>query len=426
MKRILIHMRVTDHSEYDIFKLSTHEELQTFVNEQNGGNCPNFGNRLWFQGLMSEIQSADTVFEIFDSTMTKEEINERYDMIVAPMANVFAIDYAPLLESLAARFEGIRIPVYVIACGIQAGSYDELDDIIRAVGPQAKKFISNVYNTGGEFALRGYFTKEFFERLGFSSAVVTGCPSMFQLGRNLQVTQEKKPLEQFKVGLNGTPSDYKELFKQYPTAEFFDQNTYYHQLLNTAHFEGNTSDSVRLKQWIKMYGLQTSEWLLEDRIRLIPNMNQWRHYLQTEQFTLSYGSRIHGSIMPILSGVPAVLESRDARTKEMAEFFDIPCVQPEGYREYGSLYGLYENIDYTAFNKGFAARFDAYESFLRKCGIVEKINENNPFFYEIDELLPLSTTVNQRAAMRRMYEAKSGCWRMYAQLLLAKRKLFSR
>ena len=421
MKRILVHMIVSDHSEYDIFRLSTHEELQACINTQYDGNCPNFGNRLWFQGLISEISYNNEV-EYFHHKMEKSVINERYDCIVAPMANVFSAGYSALLESLAQRFEGIKIPVYVIACGIQAQSYDDLDGLIHAIGKQAKRFISAVYNTGGEFALRGYFTKEFFERLGFSSAVVTGCPSIFQRGRNLMISQEKCSPKLFKPVLNGNPDDYKNIFEQYPTAEFFDQNMYYHELLDQEAFSNGMSDASRLRQWIKTYGVYTTKLLLNDRIRLIPNMNQWRKYLCDEHFTFSYGSRIHGSIMPILSGVPTVLESRDARTREMAEFFNIPCVEADGYKMYRSLYDLYEQVDFTAFNQKFAQRFDAYETFLKKCGLVEHINTNNPFFYPTEEMLPLSTTAEQRERMRRCFEDKEWLYLVYAQALSLKRK----
>lgn len=60
-------------------------------------------------------------------------------------------------------FGSIKIPIYVIACGVQARSYDELPYLIEEIGYISKKFIRSVYQTGGEFCLRGYFTKEFFD-----------------------------------------------------------------------------------------------------------------------------------------------------------------------------------------------------------------------------------------------------------------------
>ena len=422
MKRILVHIPMTPYGEYDIFREPNNGELLRVVREQYHGTCPNIGNRLWFQGIISEISTPENELEYFSPDMTKEYINSRYDMIIAPMANVFSMAYQPLLESLAERFRGIQIPVYVIACGVQADSFDRLDELCGVLKPAASAFISSVYNTGGEFALRGYFTKEFFERLGFSSAVVTGCPSLYQLGRDLRISEEKKDREQFRAVLNGKPADYQDLLDNEKHAEFFDQNTYFHELWNPEYY------GVRdcLKRMVKKYGYDTTAWLLEDRIKLIPHMNTWRQYLLHGNFAMSYGSRIHGSIMPILAGIPAVLECRDARTREMADFFGIPCVEPGAYRKAGSLYELYETMDYGKFNGGFSARYDAFEAFLQQCGIVERINGDNLFFRDLDDIPIQSSTCEERAHLLRKLEKNKTRWKCYDSLLRLKRSVIAK
>lgn len=46
---------MTKYGEYGIFSKHNNDELITAINQNNNGICPNFGNRLWFQGLISEI-----------------------------------------------------------------------------------------------------------------------------------------------------------------------------------------------------------------------------------------------------------------------------------------------------------------------------------------------------------------------------------
>ncbi len=426
MNRILVHIPMMPYGEYDIFSQPDNGEFLKVVQEKHQGVCPNVGNRLWFQGLISEIESPNNHLEYFSPSMSKDYINESYDFIIAPMANVFAKGFRELLESLAERFRGIKIPVYVIACGVQADHYDQLGEICSELKEPASKFIASVYNTGGEFALRGHFTKEFFDRLGFSSAVVTGCPSIYQRGRNLRITEEKVSSEQFRPLLNGNPVHYPELFRTYPNAEFFDQSTYFHELLDPNFFGGAVQGGERLRRMVKKYGLETTTYLLQDRIKLIPDMNTWREYLIHGKFSLSYGSRIHGSIMPILAGIPAVLECRDARTREMAEFFDIPCVAPEEHKKYSSLYELYQETSYASFNANFAARFDAYEAFLRRFGIVEHINEENKFFHPLDEIGKISCNQEQRAELLVALKRNNVYWKVYERLIAAKRKIKSR
>jgi len=355
--------------------------------------------------------------------MSKDYINQTFDLIVAPMANVFAASFIKLQEILAERFRGIKIPVYVIACGIQASSYDELKEICRCLKEPASRFISSVYDTGGEFALRGYFTKEFFDCLGYPTAVVTGCPSLYQLGRDLQINGEKVAREAFKPIINGSLRNYSKLMSEYPNAVFFDQEVFWREILDPAYFEDALTDDRYIEKLIRKYGYDAARLLLEDRIKLFPDMNTWRNYIRNNQFSCSFGSRIHGSIMPILSGIPAILECRDARTREMAEFFDIPFVFPKG--EAQSLYDLYLGTDYSAFNRKFSEHFDYFENFLKKCGIVDRVNSDNKFFCDSDVPSDISVNREKRLELLNALTKKTTYWSSYSCLLTIKRKLAS-
>lgn len=76
----------------------------------------------------------------------------------------------------------------------------------------------------------------------------------------------------------------------------------------------------------------------------------------------------------------------------------IPNVIPDAHRN-TSLYELYLQTDYTKFNETFANRFDAYEAFLQKCGIVERIQTPNRFFHSLEGIPPLSVNQEKRAAL---------------------------
>lgn len=85
--------------------------------------------------------------------------------------------------------------------------------------------------------------------------------------------------------------------------------------------------------------------------------------------------------MPILSGIPALVKCCDSRTKEMADFFNIPYIDinEKNDKHNKHLYEFYMNMDYSKFKSTFAEKFDNFEKFLKKCGLVEKINPNNKF-----------------------------------------------
>lgn len=422
MRKILVHIPVEKYGEYDIFTKHSDAEFVTKV-KKNGGICPNVGNRLWFQGIISAIQCDDNIIDYWSPSMSKEKINEQYDLIVAPMANVFSVNYISLLETLAERFRGLKIPVYVVACGVQASNYDEIETICKSLKDPASRFISSVYDTGGEFALRGNFTKEFFDRLGFNSAVVTGCPSLYQLGRNLKVEREKVDKDNFFPIFNGVPANYKKYMNEYTSAIFFDQDAFWQEVLDPSFLSADNVNG-QIEKLIRKWGFDTTKYLLEERIKLFPSMNSWREFIIDNDFSCSFGSRIHGNIMPILAGIPAILECRDARTREIAEFFDIPFVLPND--KFDSLYELYMDIDYSNFNKNFNQRYDHYEKFLRKYGIIDKINTDNRFFYRCNNQIDMSTKSQQNEKLLRSLMSKRVFWNGYSNILNAKRGFLSK
>lgn len=379
MRRILIWRKVIPHDEVDIFSSTDYRKLFENLDALYGGNCPNWGNKLWFQGLYSEI-STDENEITFRTTDLIDEINNNYDLIIYPMANFFSEQYTDSMLELAEIFNKIKIPVYIIACGAQASSYDDLERLVSKIGTPASKFIESIYHTGGEFALRGYFTKEFFDRLGFPSAVVTGCPSLYQMGPEFKVNDKKVKTEQVIPVINGKLNLFENIMKAVTSSIYINQDYYANCLYKEGYLQ-----NFDLKKKILFsynYSIYQAELLGADRIKLIADMNDWFHYIKDNPFTYAFGSRIHGNIMAILTGIPATVIAIDSRTQEMAEFFDIPCIKHRQGKKYSVedfLYA-YENADFGKFNETYKSKYMCYENFLREHNIVTNINTGNRFF----------------------------------------------
>ncbi len=387
------------------FRPTDYSTLAQRAKTELNGKIPNFGNKVWLQGIISEISSSENSFEFGYEDLSYDYINANFDCVLLPLANCFHKGWIPYLEKRASILQNIKIPVYVIACGIQANSYDELDELISSVKEPADKFIRSVYNTGGEFALRGYFTKEFFDRLGYKSAVVTGCPSLFQMGRNLKIPNEKVSRENFKATINGTfklPVSDKDL----KNADYICQDVYGKFLYDPQFITETPFTQKRVLKYVKRGDFDFVRALANNKIKLFGDTQQWMSYFLINNISFSFGSRIHGSIMPILSGVPSLCYTKDARTREMVEFFDIPSLMPQKNEQKQDLYELYCETDYSKFNNGFAKRYDAFESFLISCGLVKKINENNSFMSKdiIDINMPQVVNTNEIMELKKLID----------------------
>lgn len=334
----------------------------------------NVGNKLWLMGLISTISTPDNQIDFLESYMDADYINANYDICIKPEANIFSPRFRDGMERHVERYKDVKIPIYVIACGAAAKSYDELNELCSAIKEPATAFIRSVYKTGGEFCLRGYFTKEMFDRLGFRDAVVTGCPSMFQLGRDLQISNNKVAPDHFRVALNGSIGMIKKTMKRTANSEFIDQGIFYPVLYSNEY-------SQKEKTSVKLYGIFGIEMLQENRVKLWIDLQDWADYLIAKGFSFSCGSRIHGNIMPILCGIPAAICPPDARVREMAEFYEIPMISAMDLKR-RDLYEIYADTNYALFNRNFAAKFDAYEAFLKERGIVKTVN-NNPLLHTV-------------------------------------------
>lgn len=128
------------------------------------------------------------------------------------------------------------------------------------------------------------------------------------------------------------------------------------------------------KSGMKQFGTFGLKMLRDDRVKLWVDMQDWADYLLAENISFSSGSRIHGNILPILCGIPAAICPPDARVREMAEFYEIPMISEKDLKK-RDLYEIYSETSYANFNRNFAAKYDAYEAFLKERGIVRAAND---------------------------------------------------
>lgn len=387
MSRILIYRWI------NIFENTDYRNLHKSVNMWFNHSCPNFGNKLWYQGLVSEISTEENIIEYYDPSMKIENINEQYDMMIYPMANIFSLEFSVGLPKISNFIHQLKIPVFVISCGAQAKSYDDINTLVESIGQVSKDFISSVYNTGGQFALRGYFTAEFFHKLGFHNPAVVGCPSLYQLGNKLRINKKDISINDFKPSFNGRFGYIKNYLNHFKNSLFYDQDEFYDVLYNLNYFNPNNpirDNAIKLLRY-NLGGLQLAEMILSDRIRLIADMWDWQDSFISEGISFSYGGRIHGNIIALLSGVPATVVGFDTRTREMAEFYNIPYVNTYDDVKPSNLYNYYQSVDFSDFNKNFSNKVDEFEKFLIKNNIVKKMNVNNSFLNHSDKNYPTNS-----------------------------------
>lgn len=381
MKRILIYKNISSNLECNINTHYDNKEIFEAFKKYYADCMPNTGNKIWFQAIVNEVSNKDSVVNFLTDDMNTDYINNNFDIIIYPMANIFGYKFKTVLDSIGANFEKIKIPTYIISCGIQAASVDEIDDIVDAIKSEARRFINAIYSTGGQFALRGSITNSFFQKLGFNNAAVVGCPSLYQRGDKLTININKKVDKyEFKAVLNGSLSDYTDKsFFINKKCSFVDQDSYVHPLFDTEFCDKIIHNNAKCLDALKYHGYYQLEQVFKGNTQLFFETNLWYNYLVKNNFSFSFGSRIHGNIMSILSGIPTLINVKDVRVKEMAELYNIPYIENRTISSIDELYELYCNIDYSGFNEMYPQIYNNYKEFLISNNIVDSIGISDCF-----------------------------------------------
>ncbi len=294
-----------------------------------------------------------------------EEINEKYEAILYSPANILA----PWCKNTGLKYwtdalKVIKLPTYFVGIGTQATDYNNFD-FIKEFKEEGYNFIKLLLETGGQIAIRGYFTGEVIKKLGFSEHdfSVIGCPSLFMNGANLRIEKKNLQNKEIKPIFNGNhfwfTDKFHKIFGQYSNSIFICQDLLYRLLYSPSELNDDDADYLRSDLF---------EWLFKShRVRLYCDYLSWQKDIINEKFNFSIGSRIHGNIVSILAGIPSYIDTCDARVREMAEFFDIPHGNISS--ENIDLYKIYQDISFYKFNATFSEKFNNFKKFMNRNGI---------------------------------------------------------
>ena len=240
------------------------------------------------------------------------EINEKYDVFVIPLANAIRRSYQGSLVSLTKLIERLKIP----GGGARRRRADQHqgrpgsgcvrwtrspDSLARAV-----------LDRSPTIGVRGKVTAEYLRTLGFKDVDVIGCPSMFIHGEDFKVEKKKAVLDrEDRVAINISPyvKSMGEIVvshhQRYPNLEYIPQDL---ESLDTLLWGDRVGDRGKQSD-IPIY---TSHPLYQEQDAGLVDPWTWMDYLSDFQF--AFGTRIHGNITALISGVPCYLFAHDSRT----------------------------------------------------------------------------------------------------------------
>lgn len=326
----------------------------------------NVGNFLYLNGVLRSLMvDDDTVLtpNYYNTNLYDPEyVNENFDCFVIPLADAFRENFIGELNGLTKFVKKLKIPCYVIGVGLKA-PYEPDFSQPQPQDEAVKNFVREVLDKSGCIGIRGALTGKYLETLGFvgdRDFMVIGCPSMYSHGSRLGV-REPKLDENAKVCFNSNVA------ASVPNRKFVKlaMNEY-----ENHYFIGQVVRELRsiylgapYEYKIEYNFHNITEPIYQDgRVLFFCNVPSWLDFMKDAQLT--FGSRLHGCIAAILAGSPAVLITKDSRTRELAEYHHLNTIYEKDLYNGLTLQEIAARQDFSQIGKYQKENLDRFAKFL--------------------------------------------------------------
>jgi len=355
----------------DPFKVATAEE--TLDKNILGTNIGNAMFQVASHKLLITKNSEVVMYKFTPSLKDIEWVNKEFDYFVIPLANAFRPSFKKNLDKHTEFIKKLKIPVVILGVGVQANLDCNDFSHLKGIKESVIAFCDAVLQKSPSIGVRGECTYKYLMSLGYAKEQIKiiGCPSMFWHGKNIYVNKKIPQLyKNSKIAFNLSPyaSGSEKLLQK---VESFSNNITYIPQNNDDLREllygiprGTTGTDKLITNLF--YKKNKALFFIEPRI--------WIEFLQTCNFAI--GTRIHGTIANLIAGTPAHIIVHDSRTRELAEYFDIPYTLITEVDDI-DIKTLYEKSSYTNMINNHHKRFDNMLSFLNEHSLDNIFSDGN-------------------------------------------------
>lgn len=331
------------------------------VEDLFGQSGLNTGNFLFIKALREILGQKEKVYESF--TNAKSVTETEFDYIAISAANWINPDID--LEGLATLIEKTKLPCLVVGLGAQV----EFERTAPRLTRGTERFLKLISERSRYISVRGTKTQESLEKYGIYNTWITGCPSILGNSTRARCIPERINIKDpQKIILQGTRHRYSDAIFNSDHISKFNLEIYRYAINNQRPIliQSELADMYYIMDRLnnKEINQKNSEYLMrvyqksETEIReylrnhglLYWNLDDWFEGLSQHEALI--GTRIHGVISAILSGIPAVLLTHDERTSELAEVMSLPHKDIRSLEEFNenTINSIISEASFNSFN----------------------------------------------------------------------------
>jgi hypothetical protein len=229
--------------------------------------------------------------------------------------------------------------------------------------------------------VRGPYTASVLNQNGFKNVVPIGCPTIYwNMKSDFDLKLKEKYVSPLVVYHRSIAKDNFKLIKPFRVMgqDFQDEAIFTNnlvsdeELLNTEkNIYSSFDESTAILNHIKDSGFFPS------------TFDDWFSSLASADFV--FGPRLHGVIGSLIQGVPALLTTRDLRTREMAEVFNIPSIEHD--RITGkSFQDIIKRANFNKFIETYEKRYINYTAFIAENKLGSNLKLAGNYNYTMSDL----------------------------------------
>lgn len=332
--------------------------------------CHNIGNSYITYSIMKIIAGGvydaprinNIYYFNYDNDKLIDYINVECSHVIFVLEDYIRANALEFPEGLLEFLKKIKKPIIVMSLGSNNIINGKLDnDFINKLSKEKVYFLKELSNLTECLGVRGYRTVEALNKLGIKNSQAVGCPSYYVKGRDRIV--EKSLYDNFKLACGGVLFNTNIEDRSYILQDEL-------ELIEILYFNN------RQLSYNFSYNIDYTA-LLKNKYRCFSNCSEWENYLK--DFTMYLGLRMHGAIVSLNAGIPAIALNPDSRAEEMCELFKIPYMPEQLKKHFIDAKFLYDYIDLAPMNREYNNLYDNFINWLAKFGIKpkEKIDYSN-------------------------------------------------
>ncbi len=299
----------------------------------------NLGNTLIGNGVVSILKDYEYVFR--DQIESPAHAQDTCSRIIIPAANFLwkSFDFGYMADFI----EKTDMPVTMLGLGAQTHNRSE----VSKIHPNTLRLVKIISERSPSIGVRGFYTAEVLAAHGITNVEVLGCPSLYSLGKPPSVIEAWSPNKQQCISVNFSRRVSSHAFSQHSLARIENQilkiaMKYNSQFviqdeLEEASIRLGDATADQIKQVTGYFNCFDPSDVLNffsTKSLHFTSFDDWSESIS--KCALSIGSRLHGNLVALLNGIPALTIVHDSRTLEMCALIGAPCINILEYPDISS------------------------------------------------------------------------------------------